>query len=40
MDKDTVTRNNDEWGAGKDKYGERARYDYDSNNANYLITIQ
>jgi iron complex outermembrane receptor protein len=38
MDKDTVTRNNDEWGTGKDKYGERARYDYDSNNANYLIT--
>ena len=38
MDKDTVTRNNDAWGTGKDKYGEPARYNYDSNNANYLIT--
>lgn len=40
MDKDVTTLTNDAWGAGKEYYGESARYSYDFNSANYLLTYK
>ena len=39
MDKDVITLTNDAFEAGKEFYGEAAKYDYDSNSTNYVLTF-
>ena len=40
LNKTTITKSNDAWGAGKDKYGSPSTYHYDYYNTDYILSYE